>query len=148
MTHSARRLKPVLTALIVLSVTFVIGHSSTSRAHSGHTPNVCSATASAVCAHLGFDAEPNSTDSWSFMLHFMPAAGVDPKLITSVSAKLWMDMGSHSHGSSPVTIAAIDDVHYQVTDAYFPMAGPWQVKVGFTYDSINHEIIIPVMVGK
>lgn len=78
----------------------------------------------------------------------MPAPGVDPKLISNVSVKLWMDMGSHSHGSSPVTIAGVDDVHYQITDAYFPMAGPWQVKVGFTYESMNHEIIIPVTVKK
>jgi hypothetical protein len=146
MTHSARLFKSVLTVLTGLSATFVVGLTSTSHAHSGHTPNVCARTATTVCAHLGFDAEPNSSDSWSFMLHFMPASGVDPKLITNVSVKLWMDMGSHSHGSSPVTLAGVDDVHYQITDAYFPMAGPWQVKVGFTFENINHEIIIPVMV--
>ncbi len=116
------------------------------EAHSGHTPNVCSTTAPSVCAHLGFDAEPNSTDAWSFMLHFMPAAGIDPKLITNVSVKLWMDMGSHSHGSSPVTVNPVDDVHYEVTDGYFPMSGPWQVKVGFTYQGTNHEIIVPLSV--
>jgi hypothetical protein len=142
-----------LTSMLALFASVLFAYSSPSGAqtmiaHSGHTPNVCSATAASVCAHLGYEAEPNSTDSWSFMLHFMPAAGVDPKLITNVSVKLWMDMGSHSHGSSPVTLAGIDDVHFQVTDAYFPMAGPWQVKVGFTYENNSHEIVIPVTVSK
>lgn len=120
---------------------------SNANAHREHTPDVCSLTSSSVCAHLGFETKPNSTDAWSFMLHFVPAAGIDPKLITNVTVKLWMNMGSHSHGSSPVTIATVGDAHFQVTDAYFPMSGLWEVKVGFSFENATHEIVIPVMVG-
>jgi hypothetical protein len=152
MTHIVRFFKSVSTNLIttlsVVSATAVVGYSSISHAHNGHTPNYCSVTASTVCAHLGFDTKPNSSDAWEFMLHFMPATGIDPKLITNVSVKLWMDMGSHSHGSSPVTLTGVDDVHYHVTEAYFPMAGAWQVKVGFTFENATHEIIVPVMVSQ
>lgn len=132
-----------LTAIALIAAFY----SSSSNAHSEHTPDVCSPTSGSVCAHLGFETKPNSTDAWSFMLHFVPATGIDPKLITDVTVKLWMDMGSHSHGSSPVTIATIGDAHFQVTDAYFPMSGPWQVKVGFSFENATHEIVIPVMVG-
>lgn len=118
----------------------------TAKAHSYHTPQVCSATSADLCAHLGFKAEPNSTDATEFMLHFMPAAGVDAKEIKNVTVKLWMDMGGHGHGSSPVTITQGDDVHYAVSDAYFVMPGEWQVKVGFDYLGTAHEIVIPVEV--
>lgn len=140
MTHIVR--------ILLILVAVIVGHSSGSSAHSEHTPDVCSATASTVCAHLGFETKPNSSDAWEFMLHFVPSSGVDPKLITNVSVKLWMDMGSHSHGSSPVTLVGVDDVHYKITEAYFPMSGPWQVKVGFMFENVNHEIIVPVMVSQ
>ncbi|MBK7891132.1 MAG: FixH family protein [Bdellovibrionales bacterium] len=119
---------------------------TTAKAHSYHTPQVCSATSADLCAHLGFKAEPNSTDATEFMLHFMPAASLDPKEIKNVTVTLWMDMGGHGHGSSPVTITMLDYIRYTVSDAYFVMQGEWQVKVGFDYLGTAHEIVIPVEV--
>lgn len=112
------------------------------NAHSYHTPNFCSATANTVCAHLGSETVPNSTDESILMLHFMPKAGVNVKEITNVAVKLWMDdMG---HGSSPVTVVQLDDVHFEVSKAFFIMPGAWQVKVAFDYQGAKHEIVIPV----
>ena len=76
------------------------------------------------------------------MLHFMPKAGVNAKEVTNVTVKLWMDdMG---HGSSPVTLKQLDDVHFEVAKAFFVMKGQWQVKVGFDYQGAKHEVVIPV----
>ena len=119
---------------------------TTANAHAYHTPEVCAANSRELCAHLGFKAEPNSTDATEFMLHFMPAASLDPKEIKNVAVSLWMDMGGHSHGSSPVTLKMIDFIRYTVSEAYFVMPGEWQVKVGFEYLGTAHEIVIPVEV--
>jgi nitrogen fixation protein FixH len=114
---------------------------SPAYAHSHHTANYCSSTAPDICAHLGFEAEPNTTDEAQFMLDLAPSK-VDPALITNVAVKLWMDeMG---HGSSPVTLAPFDEAHYEVTKAYFIMSGPWQVKVSFDYGGATHELVIPI----
>lgn len=140
--------KKFFSALFVASVVAATSLLSIQEvmAHSGHTPNVCSAVNSRLCAHLGFENEPNSTDEWAFMLHFMLEPGMDPRGISDVSVKLWMNMGSHSHGSSPVSLNQKDDVHFEVTEGYFPMAGPWEVKVAFKYEGNQHEIIIPIVV--
>ena len=115
----------------------------TAAAHTHHTANVCSTALPAVCAHLGFEVEPNSADEWTFMLHFQ-SPDLDSALLTSVEVKLWMDMGHHSHGSSPVTVTPKHAVHFLVEEAYFPMRGPWQIKVNFIYEGEKGELIIPV----
>ena len=128
-------------ALALLAAVSMFGKLPAALAHSHHTANVCSTSAPDICAHLGFENEPNTTDESEFMLHFMPKS-VSPALVTNVSVKLWMDeMG---HGSSPVTLTAVDDAHYNVSKAYFVMSGPWQVKVSFDYAGATHEISIPV----
>lgn len=124
-------------------VAALVSFTSLAHAHSYHTPNACSVTAPEICAHVGSNVEPNTADEWAFMLHFMPK-GVNAKLISNVSVKLWMQMGHHGHGSSPVTIKQQDDVHFEVTKAYFAMAGPWQIKVAFDYNGKSHELVIPV----
>ncbi len=117
----------------------------TASAHAHHTDAVCSESQPAVCAHLGYDTEPNSADEWKFMLHFQ-SQDLDSTLLSAVEVKLWMDMGHHSHGSSPVTVTAKDPVHFLVEEAYFPMRGPWQIKVAYLYDGQKGELIVPVLV--
>lgn len=128
--------------LLVLASAFM-AFTSLAHAHSYHTPKACSATAPEICAHIGSNTEPSTTDEWAFILHFMPQ-GVNAKLISNVSVKLWMQMGNHSHGSSPVTIQQHDDIHFEVTKAYFAMAGPWQIQITFDYNGASHELVIPV----
>lgn len=118
---------------------------SVARAHAHHSDEVCSSIQSAVCAHLGFDQEPNSQDEWKFMLHFQSPT-FDPALLSSVEVKLWMDMGHHSHGSSPVTLTQKSVDHFLVEEAYFPMSGSWQVKVTYIYDGQKSEIVVPILV--
>lgn len=112
-------------------------------AHAHHTANFCSMTAPDICAHLGFEVEPNSTDELIFMLDFAPSKN-DPALITNVTVKLNMDMPGMQHGARSVTIVPADAAHYEVSKAYFSMPGQWQVKVGFTYNGAVHEVIVLV----
>jgi hypothetical protein len=114
-------------------------------AHTHHSDEICSANQPAVCAHLGYELEPNASDEWKFMLHFQSPT-LDSALLSNVAVKLWMDMGHHSHGSSPVTVTQKDPVHFLVEEAYFPMRGPWQIKVNYSYDGQSGELVIPVIV--
>lgn len=84
------------------------------------------------------------------MTHFMPKAGTpaaaDPKLISNVNISIWMDMGTSSHAGPPVKVNQLDDVHFEVSDAVFTMAGPWIVKIAFEFDGKASEILIPITV--
>ncbi len=113
-------------------------------AHAHHTADICSATATDICAHLGYN-DINTTDAATFMLDLKPSK-VDPSLATGITVELLMDMGGHSHGSSPVTLKPLDAAHTEVSKAYFPMAGVWTVKVSFQYAGGKHELSIPLEV--
>jgi hypothetical protein len=134
-----------LAAALTVSLSFLAIEPA--HAHTHHTQDVCSVEQPAVCAHLGYDKEPNTADAWGFMLHFQ-SPQLDPSLLSQVAVKLWMDMGHHSHGSSPVSLTEKSQTHYLVEDAYFPMSGPWQVKVSFQYEGKKAELIVPVEVEK
>ncbi len=131
-----------LVALTVLTIMPLLSI-PTALAHAHHTANFCSATAADVCAHLGFNAEPNSTSEAIFMLDFAPSK-IDPALITNVTVKLVMDMNGTSHSARPVIIKAVNAAHYEVSKVYFSMTGPWIVKAGFDYLGSSHEVIIPI----
>ena len=129
-------------AAVVAFLSFLILISK-ADAHAHHTSNFCSTTATDICAHLGFDAEPNSTDEAIFMLDFAPSK-VDPTLITNVTMKIVMDMSGTPNGTRPVTITAINSAHYEISKAYFSMAGPWMLKAGFDFNGASHEVVIPL----
>jgi hypothetical protein len=114
------------------------------QAHAHHSATICSSTAAEICAHLGYDAI-TTADEAAMMLHFMPKA-VDPSLITNVTVKLMMDMGGSPHGSSPVTLKQVDSAHIQISKAFFPMAGVWEVRIGFDYAASKHQLVIPLEV--
>ena len=135
---------------MALIVAAALGIASSASAHTGHTANVCSTNAADICAHIGYD-ELNSTKPATFMVHFMPTKGspanLDPKLIANVTVALQMNMAGHTHGAPPVTVKAVDDVHYEVSDANFlDMSGDWIVKVGFDFNGKTSEIQIPITV--
>lgn len=119
---------------------------NTAQAHAYHTPEVCSTASTELCAHLGFKVEPSSTDATEFMLHFMPAASLDPKEIKDVTVTLWMEVGGQTYGSAPATVKMLDYIRYTVSDVHFVTPGEWQVKIGFNYLGTAHEITIPVQV--
>lgn len=142
------RLFLLAAALLTFSAISTVG--AKAEAHAHHTASYCSATAPDICAHLGYKDEPNTTDAASFMLHFTPAAAANVTLLTDVAVELSMEMMHNGqvmrHGSSPVTITPVDEVHFQVTDAYFLMSGTWDVVVTFKYDGVEHMLSIPMPV--
>jgi hypothetical protein len=69
---------------------------------------------------------------------------VNVNLVTKVTVKLMMDMGGTPHGSSPVTLTPMNAAHFEISKAYFPMAGAWEIRVGFEYNGATHEIVIPM----
>ncbi|MES2526690.1 MAG: FixH family protein [Bdellovibrionota bacterium] len=61
-----------------------------------------------------------------------------------VSVDLWMQMGSHGHGSSPLKVTQVSPGIYDVTKAFFVMKGKWQIRVTYKLDSVKETLIIPV----
>lgn len=118
----------------------------TAHAHKLHTPEVCTTGTNQVCAHLGYDNEPDTTKESEFMLHFMGKA-MDPKLISNVTVKILMNMPGHTHGGPPVVVTATKTAdHFTLTKVNFTMAGGWQIVVDFNYDKVANTLIIPIVV--
>lgn len=129
--------KPLVFALIL---TF----SALANAHNYHTKNYCSNYDQTICAHIGYDEEFSTQKEAEFMVDV-----VSPKAerMKNIQIELWMDMGSgHGHGSAPVQWTDEGSGKYHVTNAYFVMAGEWQIKVAFDIEGVAQEIIIPVPV--
>ena len=113
-------------------------------AHDGdHSPDVCSALNPKVCAHLGHMTKLNSTDEVQFVAHVETPQN---KAITNLKLDLWMQMGHHGHGSSPVKLTQLTTNKYRVTEAYFVMTGTWLVRLSFQFENQTHNIQIPVVV--
>lgn len=55
---------------------------------------------------------------------------------------LWMQMGDHGHGTSPVTTIQLDGYCIQINDIDFVMAGMWQIR--FTTKTGKNAISIRV----
>lgn len=63
-----------------------------------------------------------------------------------VKIDLWMQMGSHGHGSSPLKVTPVAPGEYDITKAFFVMKGPWQIRVTYQKGSVQETLIIPVMI--
>lgn len=59
---------------------------------------------------------------------------------------LWMQMGSHGHGSSPLKVTQLAPGKFDVTKAYFVMKGKWQIRVTYKLGSVEETLIIPVSI--
>lgn len=109
-----------------------------------HSVEVCSEKNQNVCVHLGFLwGEFNTRTAGQFILHATTPAGTQ---ISNLAVELWMDMGGHGHGSSPVVISPLKPNIYKITEAYFMMSGEWLVQVSFDYAGELHSLEIPVNV--
>ncbi len=96
-----------------------------------------------VCASYE-TAEPfTTTQEGRFKLLLQ---STDQKEVTFVKADLWMQMGTHGHGSSPLKITPVAPGEFDVTKAFFVMKGTWQIRVTFEQDSRRETLIIPVLI--
>lgn len=106
---------------------------------------VCTSYTSKVCASAKFVSTPNSSSEGAFQLNLQTP---DNKVAQNVKVDLWMQMGNHGHGSSPVQLAYLAENTYQVEKAWFVMTGSWQVRIEFQVDEQSYKLILPVQVAQ
>lgn len=108
-------------------------------ADADHSAEMCSAKNRKVCGHIGHMSNMKPNAEAEFVAHM----SIPKKAhITDVQISLWMP--EMKHGSTPVTMTAMDANKYKVTKAVFNMAGKWEVRIKFRLDKEEHELIVPV----
>lgn len=128
----------ILTFLLTCTFTTI---ANISQAAEDHSEEVCAINNPNVCAHLGYHwGLPNANDEAKFMFHVLTNEGT----ISDLKVKLWMDMGGHGHGSSPVQINEVGPNKFLISKAYFVMSGGWLVKTEFMLNNQLYRIDIPV----
>ncbi len=100
---------------------------------------VCSQTTT-VCATYQSDVDFTTTQEGRFRLSLSEA-----KLL---KVDLWMQMGQHGHGSSPLKVTPVAPGEFDITKAFFVMRGAWQIRVTYKLGSVEETLIIPVMIKK
>lgn len=103
---------------------------------------ICSKTTT-VCASYKSAAPFISKAEGRFGL-FLKSEAADE--IQLMKVDLWMQMGNHGHGSSPLTVTPVAPNEFDVTKAYFVMKGNWQIRVKYKQGSNEETLIIPVMI--
>lgn len=104
--------------------------------------SVCSQVTK-VCVDYQTDRDFSTNQEGRFQL-FLTSS--DQKDVGLVKADLWMQMGHHGHGSSPLKITQMAPGHFDVTKAYFVMKGTWQIRVTYAQEGQQETLIIPVTI--
>ncbi len=99
----------------------------------------CSQTTK-VCAAYQTDVDFTTTQEGRFRLSLSEA--------NLLKVDLWMQMGQHGHGSSPLKVTPVAPGEFDVTKAFFVMRGAWQIRVTYKLGSVEETLIIPVMIKK
>ncbi|MGE3610572.1 MAG: FixH family protein [Bacteriovoracaceae bacterium] len=105
--------------------------------------SVCSQT-SQVCASIKSDLDFSSEDEVENRFE-LTLNSKDGKKAELVKIDLWMQMGHHGHGSSPLKVTAVSEGVYDITKAYFMMRGTWQVRVTYKLEGAQETLIVPVI---
>ncbi|WP_413587235.1 hypothetical protein [Bdellovibrio sp. HCB274] len=106
---------------------------------------VCSEKSPALCAQLLYKTDVSSETEGQFQVLIQ---GFDGLAITNFKADLWMQMGHHGHGSSPLDIVENANGVYLVTNAWFVMRGKWDVRLDFVINGQAEHLEIPVYVAQ
>lgn len=118
------------------------GNTTVTAPHKGdHTGEFCTDDSQTICAHLHFLADVNTTTEGSFIAHIETP---DNQPINNFKIDMWMQMGSHGHGSAPFEVADNGQNHYTITNAWFVMPGTWTVRIDFDFNGAHQHIEIPV----
>ncbi|WP_413568118.1 FixH family protein [Bdellovibrio sp. HCB117] len=115
-------------ALLIAGLLF----SANARAQAGAACPVYFKTSN-VCASVEFTKGPSDSEESQFLVKFYgyASANGEPVMVDPQNLKvdLWMNMGHHGHGSGPVKVVKQDQGIYFVSEAYFVMAGRWQIRL-------------------
>lgn len=100
-----------------------------------------------LCAEILFQKGPTEGDESQFLVKFYEHTSahgdhvmVDPQ---NLKIDLWMNMGHHGHGSSPVKIVKQDVGVYFVSEAYFVMSGRWDVRLFANGEQAAFSVDVP-----
>ena len=93
-----------------------------------------------VCAVYQTDTAFTTKGEGRFLLTLQGAEASLEKI------DLWMQMGSHGHGSSPLKVTPTAPGEYDITKAFFVMKGGWQIRVTYKSEATTETLIIPVMI--
>lgn len=96
-----------------------------------------------VCAIYHSDLEFTTKQEGRFQL-FLESK--DQSEVQLVKTDLWMQMGSHGHGSSPLKITPSSPGEFDITQAYFVMRGAWQIRVTYKQGNVQETLILPVLI--
>lgn len=115
---------------IALILSFIVSSGAPAFAQQSAKPEGCDwyFERHQMCAKLTAMnlASPGSESSFDFVTTDLEG---NPVVKEPVAVALWMNMGSHGHGSSPVHIESPSSANYHVTKAYFVMAGKWEIRL-------------------
>lgn len=129
-------------ALLVSFLALVNFSSSAFAAKAGEiSTNLCNETAT-VCAHLEYTTDINSSDEGKFIVVLQTP---QQQAVQNFKLDLWMQMGHHGHGSSPVEIADLGQNQFSITNAWFIMPGQWNVRIDFDVQGEHQHLEIPVI---
>ena len=103
---------------------------------------ICSQTTK-VCATYHTDLPFSVGQEGRFALYLQSNDSIEATL---VKADLWMQMGTHGHGSSPLKITPTAPGEYDITKAFFVMKGAWQIRVTYKQGDVQETLIIPLVI--
>ena len=125
--------------LLIFALVFpVLGFSDT------YSAQICSTTTS-VCAAIQSDLSFTTKLEGRFQLKLEDKQQSE---INLVKIDLWMQMGNHGHGSSPLKVLSLAPNQFDVTNAYFVMRGLWQIRVTYRLNNFQETLILPTQISE
>ncbi len=126
---------------MTLVLFFIFSISAMAAGEQGAT---CSKTTE-VCAVYQSEAAFSTKQEGRFSLSLESRDLVEASL---VKVDLWMQMGTHGHGSSPLKVTPVSPASFDVTKAFFMMKGAWQIRVTYKQGDVQETLIIPVQINE
>lgn len=101
---------------------------------------------SELCASVEFVQAPNQNADSPFVLkvYDQTSTAAAPSLVDPAQLKvdLWMNMGHHGHGTSPVTIEKQEVGTFLISEAYFVMPGKWLIRVWINGEKSEMTVVV------
>ncbi|MFV8257882.1 serine protease spb1 [Bdellovibrio bacteriovorus] len=101
---------------------------------------------SELCATIEFAQAPNQNTDSPFILkvYDQTSTASVPVLVDPAQLKvdLWMNMGHHGHGTSPVKIEKQEVGTFLISEAYFVMPGKWLIRVWINNEKSEMTVVV------
>ena len=139
-------MKNILQILGFLSLVVMAAPAFAQENGGTHTANFCSTQDASICAHLYIPAELITQTESKFNLHILTP---QDEPISDLKVDIWMQMGTHGHGSAPLKISPTPQANeFSVNNGWFVMPGTWLVRTWFSFHGQAYQISIPVQINQ